>query len=182
MLDLGDRHPWYLPALYPPISLAAGCTIGFGFHWLRTHDRAWTVPALVCAVLVFVLVTKDGNQLGRGQTMVKRYRAGQTSSDYLKFEQARREAGRVVHRLAEPGDIVQTCFGWIAYEAHQQQIDELCPLNTRQPVGPADWTVIMAWPVVPGLNDVPVSGTITSTYSYGDVEDARFDIVRVTPE
>jgi hypothetical protein len=67
-------------------------------------------------------------------------------NDYLLFEDARREAGQAVARLAEPGDVVATCFGWIAFEAIDTTIHETCPLNTREYVGEPDWVVVMTFP------------------------------------
>jgi hypothetical protein len=69
-------------------------------------------------------------------------RSGHQVIDFELLEQSRQEAGLVVSELAEPGDVLTTCFGWPAYEAAQTTIDELCPLSTRDEVGEPDWWVL----------------------------------------
>src|SRR5690606_18314428 len=99
-------------------------------------------PALLVVLGLFAAST--GVRPGTGgqvQDLAQHVKAGpHVDYDYLWFELARREAGRRVADLAEPGEVVQTCFGWIAYEAYDNPIDETCPLNTRREVGPVVWS------------------------------------------
>jgi len=67
---------------------------------------------------------------------------GRETTDFELFEQARRDAGRYVGRRAAAGEVVRTCYGWIAYGAIDQPIDEVCPLSTREDVGPPRWFVV----------------------------------------
>ncbi|MCC5952418.1 MAG: hypothetical protein JJU45_10035 [Acidimicrobiia bacterium] len=147
LLDLGAAHPWYLTVLYPPLALAAGCTLVLSVQAVARCGRWPAIGAFVVAVLVAVpaigLLQDEGG--GSGE-MVRRLRQGATSYYFLHFEVERRGAGLAVAELAEPGDVVATCFGWVAFEARQQYISEICPLNTRVDVGPPDWYVTGGFP------------------------------------
>lgn len=176
LVDLGDAYPWYLTVLYPPLALAAGCALGF----VVTHVRALSLrsgfaAAVACSLAIGVATGVHSNGNGGPGEMARRVRFGHTTADYLRFEQARREAGRRVAELAEPGDVIQTCFGWIAYEAREHLIDETCPLSTRKEVPPAAWAVSG---VFPGFEpSFPEGVTILETVMAEGQTGGRMDIV-----
>lgn len=182
LMDLGDRYPWYLTALYPPLALAAGCTVGAVFSQVRSRAVGLPAPAVLglgAAGLLFAATTAVGTaRLGFTETLARQVRAGPPTNDYLRFEQARREAGIRVADLAEPGDVVATCFGWVAYEALAHPIEETCPLNTREPVDPARWLVEVHYP---DTGQPARPGTVASIRSDGVDIDGRIDIVRIDP-
>lgn len=161
LVDFGDRFPWYLTVLYPPIALCAGATLGWLVSEASHRSRDALIVALafsLCATAFAVGVQHGG---GTPRILARRVQRGYYTSNYLEFEKARREAGRRVAALAESGDVIATCFGWVAFEALDNPIHETCELNTREPVGPVRWVVVATYPGrdAPdslGFNAVPV--------------------------
>lgn len=140
LVDLGDAYPWYTAVLYPPLVLTA--VLGVFLPWPSIVPAPLRHPALgvVAATVVAVALVRWHGE-GARQT-ISVVRAGHVVSDPELLERSRQEAGEVVGELAEPGDVLTTCFGWPAYEAPQTVIDELCPLSTRDEVGEPDWWVL----------------------------------------
>ncbi len=182
LLDLGDRYPWYMTALYPPLAYAAGCTVGYVFNLVRTQRAGLTIPALVATAVVFGVATHGASTTwdGRTRTLIDRVQAGPATNDYLQFEIARRAAGQRIDELAEPGEVVATCYGWIAYGAFDNTILETCPLNTRRPVGPEQWSIMSYWPDT-GAPTTDDPSLVESIRSEGVELDGRVDIHSAGP-
>ena len=99
----------------------------------RTVAPAGLVVAL-CVSLAIVVTN------GAGWTSAASAVAhGHTEAAYEAFEATRLESGVFLGEVARPGSVIQTCFGWPAYEALQTTVLETCPLNTRKPVGAPTW-------------------------------------------
>ncbi len=137
-LNFGAPYPWYTTVIYPPITVAAACTVG-----LIVRSGWWT-PSLVARVAAV------GIALGLTGYAISHYRAdwqqtkvvlthGHQMDESEAFEQTRRESGMFLGQVARPGDVIATCFGWPAYGALQAIIKETCPLSTRKPVGEPRW-------------------------------------------
>lgn len=140
LVDLGDAYPWYTAVLYPALVLTA--VLGLFLPWAAIVPAPLRRPALgvvAAAVVALALVRWHGEGLRQTAAVV---RSGHTVIDFERFERSRQEAGAIVGEVAEPGDVLTTCFGWPAYEAAQTTIDELCPLSTRDEVGEPDWWVL----------------------------------------
>jgi hypothetical protein len=64
---------------------------------------------------------------------------GHHVTSYEAFEQTREETGIYLAKVSKPGQVLQTCVGWPAFEDESVVIDETCPLATRKPVAPPLW-------------------------------------------
>jgi len=144
-LNFGEIYAWYTTVVYPPITVAAACTLG-----LIVRSGWWT-PSLVARLAAV------GLALGLGGYAVYEHRAewrqakavlaeGHLMDGYEAFEQTRRDAGMFLGQTVQPGDVVRTCYGWPAYGALQATIAETCPLSTRKPVGPPRWHDGLSFP------------------------------------
>lgn len=136
-VDLGDHHPWYVAPALAPATVLAGVGGAWGLHALRRRaGPAWqTVAAVGATVLVAVALVRSGDEL------VARV-VEDEQPDYLLLEEDRRQAGRLVAALAEPGEVVKSCFGWVAYEARNQPVHDPCGLNSVEAPGPTTWLVL----------------------------------------
>src|SRR5690606_15490580 len=107
--------------------------------WSLVFDRLRTVPAVAMRVgmagLAVVAAASMSQVLELQRVAVHGHRVG----SYEAFEATRRDAGRWLGEHAEPGDVVESCFGWVAYGALDNPIREVCPLSTRKEVGPTRW-------------------------------------------
>lgn len=196
LLDLGDRYPWYLTVLCPPAAIGAGTAVGGALRWAAgryaeplgpLRDRVRRAPLVTgSALAVAGIVALAG--LAVAPTRVQapfasaRDRVGdRPASDYERFELLRIEAGRWLGAHAEPGDVVSTCFGWIAFHAPQTTIDETCPLNTRErPAGDPRWITLVTYP---GLTppEVPAGTELAATFISREGAGSRVDILRIAP-
>lgn len=178
VLDLGDGYSWYLVVLCPPIALAAGITLG---ELARRITPRWLGPAVVVGVVVLaVVVPVDDSPLERTVRTVVR---GGSPTGTEPLERARVAAGIRLGELADDGDVVVTCYGWIAYYAPQTTIEETCPLNTRDPVGPPRW-LVTANGAGTEPADVPVGPVLVESVvveAAPGAPGARVDIYRVDP-
>lgn len=138
--DLGDRYSWYFVVLYPPLALAGGCLLGAAIGAARrSSGLAVAVVCLATASVAALAVGLHRPDGGAPVTVAKTIANGRVMGEYEAFENARREAARQLAAMAQPGDVILTCYGWYAFEAEQAVILESCPLNTREPVGPPRW-------------------------------------------
>jgi hypothetical protein len=147
LIDLGDRFPWYLVVLYPALAVGAGCLLGAPVAVARNDSGLALAVVGLAAVSVAALAVglhrpDGGPPVAVAETLV----GGRTMGQYEAFENARREAARQLAERVEPGDVIQTCYGWFAFEAPEAVIDETCPLNTREPVGPPRWLALTTYP------------------------------------
>lgn len=177
LVDLGDAYPWYLTVLFPPMALGAATALG----WVAgaiTSGRA-VAMAVVLAVSAQAVGVPQAASGELGQTL-DAVLSGAPVSEYDEFERLRVQAGRYLGDQAEPGDVVVNCYGWIAYGAPQATIDESCPLNTRDEVGPPQWVVLASFP---GTDppEVPEGGAIVESFTSERGEGSRVDVIRLEP-
>ena len=179
VVPLGDRYPWYLTVLYPPLAIAAACAIAVA---VRSVPGWWRVGAAAAVIVPLALVLGFRDQSGgRVAAVARSVVDGPQTEDYEAFEVTRREAAKFLATQVQPGDVISTCFGWVAYESRRNPISESCPLNTRKPVGVPRWATYLSVPstVAPVL---PPNATIVGTF-VSDTDPAtqvsgRFDVVR----
>jgi hypothetical protein len=146
VVDLGAPYPWYLALLTLAPAILAGAAGGaFAMEvlWNRRRPTAWALPAALATTTVVGLALAVGL---RGALLLP----GQQPLRYQRVDQDRRAAGRMIAAEADPGDVVESCFGWIAFEVPDQTVNDPCGLNTDRDVMPADWVV------VPGPSGVTV--------------------------
>lgn len=147
VVDLGEPSPWYPAVLYPCLAVGAGCLLGAAVAAARRSSGlalATVGLAIACvAALAVGLHRPDG---GAPVEVAETLARGQTMSEYEGFENTRREAARQLAEIAEPGDVIRTCFGWFGFEVPQAVIDDPCGLTTRDPVGPARWLTTIDFP------------------------------------
>lgn len=177
LIDLGDAYSWYLTVLYPPTAVAAACALGFLFKAVAASSRVLAL-AVTAAIVVVAIGLPDGRtgSFGRVADAVLN---GHEQSDYEAFENVRREAGKALGELAEPGDVVETCYGWIAFEAFEHPIAETCPLNTSEPVGPPRWGVLTTYPGT-DAPAVPENATVVDSFVSELGQGGRIDVVEYT--
>lgn len=146
LIDLGDPYPWYTTVLFPPLVVGGILALYIAAdkvvllvppRWMTDVPlRSMTVAALL------VLLTTVGVSLGPGfRDAARLIRFGHEVTDFERFEETRRQAGRYVGRNAQRGEVVQSCFGWIAFGALDNPIREECPLSTRIDPGHPTWYV-----------------------------------------
>ncbi len=176
VLDMGDAYPWYLAVLCPPMALAAGLVLGELAHRATTPRGLGIAVAL--AIVVQVLGLPGPLNANPLRTTAKRVVNGSTLAQSDAFELARRDAGEFVGRIAEPGDVVATCFGWIAYGALETTIDETCPLNTRDEVGPVRWVVLVTYPGTDPTTP-PEGSELVQSFVSEVGEGGRVDVYRL---
>ena len=147
--NLGAPYGWYTTVVFPPLAIAAACSLGLvlkegwrlGSAGGVTGARA-AIPRVASAGLVivvggYVVVHHDPELRQAGHVIAH----GHQMDDYESFELTRKEAGLYLKSVVRPGQVVETCFGWPEYEAEQATIKETCPLSTRKPVGQSNWTL-----------------------------------------
>jgi hypothetical protein len=164
VLDLGDPYPWYVTVLYPPVAVAAACAAVLAVRNAAMVSRWFQFAAL--AAIVAVVIGLGTWHWGNTGTLVSVLRHGHSVDQYEAFERTRMEAGQYLDEVAATGDVIATCFGWIAYEAEDNPIKETCPLNTRKDVGPPLWTVNVAYTPgsTPVMTPIP-SALLVATFS-----------------
>ena len=149
-INLGAPYPWYKTLLYPPIAVASAAVIGLlGREALNLWSRAGPISVgarIACAAIiglgVFAASTTAGRMSNDAETIVH----GHQEDAYEAFEGTRRASGIYLSRIDKPGQVIQDCFGWIAYENEAESIDETCPLNTRKPVALPTWGNNVSYP------------------------------------
>lgn len=182
LVDLGDRYPWYHTVLYPALALGAGCLLGAAVGAARrSSGLAVAVTALAMASVAAIAVGLHRPDGGAPAQVAERLVDGREMDEYEAFENARAEAARRLGRIAEPGDVIQTCFGWFAFEAPEAVIDETCVLNTREEVGPPRWLTVANFPgyVEPA---VPPGGRIVITVGSEVGRKGRVDVIELDAE
>jgi hypothetical protein len=135
LIDLGDAYPWYTTVLFPAIATAAAASLSIVRRAIEGRSRI-AVPAFAV-----VLVLIGGAKLPAAHRVAAEVWHGHRPNDYEMLDATRREAGRFLGRTAKPGEVIQTCFGWVAYGAPYNPVKETCPLSTRQAVARPTWVV-----------------------------------------
>lgn len=137
VLDFGAPYPWYSTVAIPLAAVAAGTSVAALADGVRRHgwSSTWGVGTAVTLVgLLVSLAPGIGSTVGDVVTPPPERTA-------RLLDATRADAGRWVADRSAPGEVVRTCFGWVAYEVADHAIDEVCPLNTREPVDEATWVV-----------------------------------------
>jgi 4-amino-4-deoxy-L-arabinose transferase-like glycosyltransferase len=160
-VNLGSPYPWYTTVLYPPVAIAAACTLGLAARALTQRGLVPAVAA-VCAAAIGVAAVLYVER-SDVRSVARAVRHGHQLDSYENFEAVRKQAGIDVSRLARPGEVIETCYGWVAYENERSPIKEStartkCPLSTRKPVAPPSWLVTGSYP---GIEQPPVPGRAT---------------------
>ncbi|MFA5885865.1 MAG: hypothetical protein WDA60_18585, partial [Acidimicrobiia bacterium] len=168
VIDLGDQYPWYRTVLYPPMAIAAATILALVVQATSGAARPVTIALVVATAVAAVGLTSD--RFGGIGQAIRKVAHGHTVDDYEAFEATRRDAGVYLGTVAREHDVIETCFGWIAYGALDNPIKETCPLSTRDPVAPPRWSVDTSFPgiveptVPPGAE---VARTFVSTAGAG---------------
>lgn len=150
LVPLGDAYPWYRTVIFPTIAVASAVAIVAGAEqvmaWARV--RPWVLRRAALVGVALLALVSIQLQNGAGRTLASTLRHGHVTTQYEAFEVQRREAGRYLGRVAASGDVIASCFGWVAYGAIDHTILETCPgqLNTRKAVDPPRWTTPVAYP------------------------------------
>ncbi len=196
VVEMGDAYPWYTIVLYPPLIVAGAV----GAVTVPRLAVARLVPALapggdrasapgpaavpvgglvgvVVALVVLGVVLPPNTWLKSAASELKN---GHEVHQYEAFEAQRREAGRYVAAVSQPGDVVEACWGWVAYEAIDVTIKETCPLNTRDPVGEPRWSVLVTYPGTDPA-EVPENAVLRASFISEVGEGGRVDVIEIGP-
>jgi len=129
LLPLGGEYGWYLTVAVPPLAVAAGVAIAGLDDDRQPAVLRWATGAAL-ALAVFWGTTSTGSQL---------VRRAPDSGDLL--ERDRIAAGRWLATHAEADDVLDTCFGWVAFEAPASPIADPCGLTSDRAPGPVTWRI-----------------------------------------
>lgn len=145
IVNLGAPYPWYSTVLYPPLALLAGAAVGGAFRFSQGSKTLFIrLAGLVAGILLLTVVGFFiVNKLPATWTVVE---SGHQVSGYEDFEATRKAAGEYIRNHAGPGDVIETCFGWVAYGGKENPIKETCPLSTRLEVGEPSWAINVFFP------------------------------------
>lgn len=127
LLPLGAPYPWYVAPLYGPLAILAGDAVG----WARSVLRLGSRP--VAFALVPLLLVGLSCVLG-ARNVVAEVGARGSGGGAARQWQDLRSAGRYLeshHR----GEVVETCFGWPAFEAPSLTVADPCAINSAWPSG-----------------------------------------------
>lgn len=175
LVNLGAPYPWYATVVFPVLSIGCGVVVAVV---CRLAVRSVSHPSLsaisangrgivVAAIIVGSVGVSRLDAVGfTAHSLVGGFQPRASRA----LDGTRRAAGQYLDRTATPGEVVRTCFGWVAYSAPDLTIDESCPLNTRKQVGLADWVVES-----PGPGEalsVPMNAELVASFSTSGFEGA----------
>lgn len=165
VVDLGAPYPWYTAVVYPVLASGAGVVVAV----LVRHARGSSPVRIAAAsvVLVLLLVSRAPAISFTVTTVVEGYQPRFSR----ELDGTRRDAGRFLAASAGPDDVIRTCFGWVAYEASRNPVDEVCPLSTRLEVGPPTWIVESPGPGEP--EPVLDDAELVARFSASEVDGRR---------
>jgi hypothetical protein len=161
VLNFGAPYPWYRTVLYPPMAVAAAVTVVLAVGAARTRPIAIAIAAAAAVVVLLVVITDA--RFPKVGTIVRTVTDGHQIDDTEAFEATRRDAGLYLGRVATAHEVIETCWGWIAYGAPDNPIKETCPLSTRKRVGPPQWTIDITFPGVRAPN-IPPGAELTRSF------------------
>jgi hypothetical protein len=118
LVNLGDRYPWYFGV---PMALSIVLAAG-------SIDRRWrwsAVTVLAMAVAAAPQWSETASRLAGGRSI----ELGEA------FDADRRLAGVFLDQYAGPHEVVQSGFGWVAFESRRPFMDDTA-LNSRTAIEP----------------------------------------------
>jgi hypothetical protein len=134
-VNLGAGYPWYLVSLFPPLACGSAIAIGGLVRWcVRSARTSPPVLLLTLCLALFGCVVLTWSARSGGTTAVQAVVHGHQVVGYEAFEATRRDTGLYLAGVTRPGQVVETCFGWPAFEDEAAAIKETCPLSTRKRV------------------------------------------------
>lgn len=159
LVNLGAPYPWYLTAMVPPAVILAAVAAGR----LWRSRRFPTAGRLVLAGVVAI-------GLVGAQQIVASFRDarhGRQIHPWEAFDADRRLAGIFLDQYAAPGEVVESGFGWVAFECRRPFNDE-SGLNSRRTLSPVTYIVTHGIPWT--------TGSIPPQTPQGFVPLASFDL------
>jgi MFS family permease len=135
IVNLGAPYPWYLAVLFPPLAILAGAAVGV-FAAAITNQRL----AVLGLALAGALVAVPADSQVRMTDLL--FRTHHPAVGLEAIEEDRRAAGEFLGRHIAPHEIVESCYGWIAFGARNNPFDDICGLNTVRMLEPVSYVVI----------------------------------------
>ncbi len=126
LIDLGDNYPWYLTVMIPPWLCLAVAGISAGPR--RLGARSW--PGWLAAVAAASCVALSTRDTVREST-VSPLREGSPIRNWEAFDADRRLAGVFLERHSLAREVVESAFGWVAYES-RRPFNDASGLNSRE--------------------------------------------------
>ncbi len=131
VVNLGAPYPWYLTALIPPLVILASA---FAARALAASPWSWwwRPPTAIAwiGLGLFVLTT--------GRATLPELLRGPALKPWEAFDGDRRAAGEFLRRHADPREVVECVYGWVAFASKLPVVDAI---NTRRSPGPTRYRV-----------------------------------------
>jgi len=154
--NLGGQYDWYLGVLYAPNIICIGLLLAYVLSGSKQNrNEILRGTSLILIPILFFA----GHNLSASAAVLQQ---GHQVSDYEAFEKTRQGVGIWLDMNTKKSDVVETCFGWIAWGARSNPILETCPLSTRKSVSKPTWFVNSSFPgdLAPAQSDL---GTVVKT-------------------
>ncbi len=135
VLNLGDNYPWYLTILFPPMIILAAAAI-FSLRPI------FTIGFCVIFAIPMVIAFKE---------TVTELQKGNPLKPFEVFDNDRRLAGIFLNQYAGQKEVVQSYFGWVAYES-KMPFDDVTLLNSRIRLSSPSYYVTHGTPYDQGSN------------------------------
>ena len=136
-IDLGAPYPWYGALLVPPLTIMGAAFVGRDVAEPAAIGPVPGRPALLLTVAMVALLALPG-----ASDAARQLRPGGRPLPYERVLVDNRDAGVAVARLARPGEVVRSCYGWVGYAALGQPVDDPCLLNSVRSPGAPTWQVV----------------------------------------
>lgn len=122
IVSFGDYYPWYMLMLVPPVMILGPSSLGNIFNCIGRKYLPEKTIQRVPAIAVVVL----------GLLLCFRFLSTPVLHPAEAFDDDRRMAGIYLAGRADKNEVVQTAFGWPAYEALENPVYDDALLNSKQ--------------------------------------------------
>jgi hypothetical protein len=127
-IDLGAPYPWYVAVLVPPPAILAASFLAATLAGRGRRRLAIAALAALCLALPARRFVRDG------------LRQTPHVAPSEAFDADRRLAGIFLREHASPAEVVDTAFGWVAFES-RLPTNDLSGLNSRALRAPVAYSV-----------------------------------------
>lgn len=130
-LNLGDYYPWYLTVLLPPIVILGSAFISNATSKIFSNK----IVALIIAVTVFGFISYESVL-----ATIEELKNGNRLKNWEVFDNDRRMAGIFLSQFSDSSEVVESAYGWIAYEV-ENVFNDKAMLNSKELKQPVSYLV-----------------------------------------